>query len=296
MAKQHNESKSVWIVVIILAFLFLMFVTSLASIAYVVKTDSGEYTKIGFVQINDTIVSSTKTIQALYQFENDDSVKAILIRIDSPGGAVAASQEIREAIKTLKKKSVISLGNTAASGALYIACSGPKIYANPGTITGSIGVISQIVQINDLMEFLKFKVNTVKTGMYKDAGSPFREFTPEDQQLFSDLGNELYTQFVDDIVETRKIEKNKLLKIADGRVFSGREAKNYGIIDELGGLDAAIKGLKKTAGITGEIKLIPPETPTDEILNMLLNSGADAFINKLQSLQKTNTYQYLYKP
>jgi protease-4 len=190
----------------------------------------------------------------------DDSVKAIVIRINSPGGSPAASQEMYEAIRRARAKKPIycSMGDVAASGGYYISSACDKIYADPATLTGSIGVISEFMDFQGLMQKLGVKSNVMVTGKYKDSGSPFRDLRPDERQLFHGLLMNLYNQFVNDVVDGRKeatagkLTRAKVLSLATGRVYTGEQAKKNLLIDELGGLHAAIMAAAKKAGINGE--------------------------------------------
>lgn len=190
----------------------------------------------------------------------DKSVKSVVIRLNSPGGSAAASEEMYHAIRRLREKKpvVCSMGDVAASGGYYMAAACDKIYANPATITASIGVISQFVNMEGLFKKLGVGAATLKSGQYKDAGSPFRQLTPNEKKLFQAMIQDIYNSFVDDVVAGRKaatkgkLTRAALLKIADGRVVTGKQGKKLLLVDELGGLHDAIEnaatlgGLKKT--------------------------------------------------
>lgn len=190
----------------------------------------------------------------------DDSVKAIVVRINSPGGSPAASQEMYEAIRRARAKKPVycSMGDVAASGGYYISSACDKIYADPATLTGSIGVISEFMDFQGLMQKLGVKSNVMVTGKYKDSGSPFRDLRPDERQLFHGLLMNLYNQFVDDVVDGRKeatagkLTRAKVLSLATGRVYTGEQAKKNLLIDELGGLHAAVMAAAQKGGINGE--------------------------------------------
>lgn len=195
---------------------------------------------------------------------NDDSVKAVVVRINSPGGAPAASQEMYEAVMRVRSKKPIycSMGDVAASGGYYVASACDQIYANPATLTGSIGVISQFLNFHDLMKELGIESNIMVTGKYKDSGSPFRDLRPDERKMFHSLLMNLYHQFVADVVAGRseategKLTKAKVLKLADGRVYTGEQAKKNLLVDELGGLHAAVMAAAKAGGISGKPAVI----------------------------------------
>lgn len=237
------------------AFAFLLFgsLKSGAPVGDEHAWTSGDGPKVGVVEVSGVITDSKDTLSQLIAFRRDPSIKAIVLRVDSPGGAVAPSQEIfREIHKTKKeKKVVVSMGTLAASGGFYISVPADKIFASPGTITGSIGVISEFPDASGLMELAHLKANTIKSGALKDVGSPLRPMTDTEKQYFQTFTNGIYEQFLADVAEARGVDKEQLRKIADGRVLTGREALDAKLIDELGNLEDAIEAAAKLAGATG---------------------------------------------
>lgn len=199
-------------------------------------------------------------IEAVESAEKDPSIKAVVIRINSPGGSASASQEMFQAVRRLEKaKPVIcSMGDVAASGGYYVASACDKIYANGSTLTGSIGVISQFLNYQGLFKKVGLDEATIKSGKFKDAGNPARPITAEERQLFQRLILNVYGQFVSDVVTGRakatsgKLTRAKLLKLADGRVYTGLQAKNNLLVDAIGGLHEAVADAAKAGGITGE--------------------------------------------
>ncbi len=198
---------------------------------------------IAVVEINGPIDESTEVVQDIKKYRENDQIKAIILRVDSPGGAVGASQEVYdEVIKTKAVKPVIaSFGNMAASGGYYVSASASKIVANPGTLTGSIGVITQFFMVDDILKKFNLKWEVIKSGPNKDIGSPLRTMTPEEKKLIQDMVSDVYDQFVTAVSDGRKLEKEKVKLFADGRIFSGRKAKELGLVDELGGMEKAIE-------------------------------------------------------
>jgi protease-4 len=196
-------------------------------------------------------------IKALEAARKDDSIKAVVIRINSPGGSAAASQEMFNAVRRLKadKPVVCSMGDVAASGGYYVAAACDSIYANGSTLTGSIGVISQFVNYSYLFQKGWLGQETVKSGQFKDAGNPSRPLTPAERQLFQAMVMNVYGQFVNDVLEGRKgkLTRAQLLKLADGRVYTGLQAKNNKLIDAIGGLHEAVR----EAARLGNIKASP---------------------------------------
>jgi protease IV len=212
--------------------------------------------KVGIIEVKGTITDSKKILKDLRAFAEADHIKAVVIRIDSPGGAVGPSQEIFDAIKTLKakKKVVASMGSIAASGGFYIAVAAEKVFANPGTLTGSIGVIMQTPDVSGLMKWANVSMNTITAGKMKDSGSPFRPITDEERAYFESVLGDVHSQFIEAVAEGRKMTVDEVKPWADGRVFSGRQAKNAKLVDELGGIEAAIAEAGKMGGIKGEAK------------------------------------------
>ena len=215
--------------------------------------------KVAVIDIAGPIYSSQQIVEQLRRYEADDSVKAIVLRLNSPGGAVAPVQEIYNELIRSQKKSVVSMGSTAASGAYYLACATDRIFANPGTLTGSIGVVMQFREYSDLMKKLGIDQEVVKSGKYKDSGSPFRELTSEERELFQETIDDVYDQFLDAIIEGRQdkgLTREQLEEVADGRVMSGRQALEMNLIDELGDLTDAVNYAGKLGGIVGRPSVI----------------------------------------
>ncbi|MGC8942341.1 MAG: signal peptide peptidase SppA [Sulfurihydrogenibium sp.] len=227
---------------------------------FVSAVRSSSEPKVALIKVTDTIMDSFETVSNISQAEKDDSIKAVVIAVDSPGGAVGASQEIYRAIEKLRQKKpvVVSMGNVAASGGYYISAAANVIYANPGTITGSIGVIIQQVDLSEVLNKIGVKVNTVKSGENKDILYPTKSLTPEQKQLLEKTVMDVYDQFLDAIVKYRPIKKDVLKTYADGRVFSGREAQKLGLVDKLGNIQDAIKEAKSLAKL-------PEDAPVVEI-------------------------------
>ncbi len=227
--------------------------------------------KVGVLPVTGLIADSDATIEQLRKFAKDDSVKAIVLRINSPGGGVGPSQEIYEEIGKLKgKKPVVSsMGAVAASGGYYIACASQKIYANPGTITGSIGVIMQFVNVKELIEKIGIKGVVVKSGELKDTGSPVRDMSPEERQYLQAVIDNVHAQFVQAVANGRKLDVEAVRKIADGRIFSGEQAKALGLVDALGDQEDAVADAARMAKIEGEPRVVLPPKKKISILELL---------------------------
>lgn len=227
-----------------------------------VVTTSGSGEKIAVIELKGPIFESEQVVRQLKKFRERKDVKALLLRIDSPGGGVAASQEIYEEVKRSKgtgKPLVVSMGSVAASGGYYVACPADRIVANRGTITGSIGVISQFLRFDPLMKKIGIEANTIKSGKFKDTGNPFREMTPEDRKYFQHLIDDVHRQFMTVVEQERGLDRKVVLQYADGRVFTGEQALAVGLIDTLGTYEDAIRIAAEMGGIEGEPGIVKEE-------------------------------------
>jgi len=239
--------------------------------------------KIGVVCVKGIITDSKTSVEQINKYLDDPRIKAIIVRIDSPGGGVAASQEIYEAILAakIKKKVVASLGSVAASGGYYVACGADKIVANPGTLTGSIGVIMHFTNVQDTMKKLGLRAASIKSGKYKDIGSPFREMTSDEESLIKNVIDDIYDQFVETVSVNRKISKDKLKDYTDGRIFTGRQALRMGLVDSLGDMDSAAKVAAKLSGIEGKPELIYPKEKGFNAWKYLVEETKSAIVGEL---------------
>ncbi|WP_020588997.1 signal peptide peptidase SppA [Desulfobacter curvatus] len=220
---------------------------------------------IGVVEVTGPIMSSQKIIEDLQGFMDDDAIKAIVLRVDSPGGGIGPSQEVyRELMKNRDAKTVIaSMGSVAASGGYYIACAAQGIVANSGTITGSIGVIMEYANIEQIAQKIGISPVVIKSGEYKDMGSPMRAIKEREKQLFQNLVDELHAQFVSDAAAARDMETDVMAKLADGRVYTGQTAMKLKLVDRIGNLDDAVQWAGQIAGI--EEELIPVYPKADKM-------------------------------
>jgi protease-4 len=223
------------------------------------KVPIGE--KVALIRVTGMIIDSTDVIDELKEYGKDSSVKAIVLRVDSPGGAVAPSQEIYTEVRKIKehKKVVVSMGSVAASGGYYIAAPADKIVANAGTLTGSIGVIMEIPNMGGLMEKIGVETQIIKSGKHKDIASAFKSLTPEEKQILQTVLDDVHDQFIRAVSDGRGMEFEEIKALADGRVFTGRMAKDLGLVDELGSLQDAIMLAGKLTGIKGEPKVVTKE-------------------------------------
>jgi len=215
---------------------------------------------------------SENIVKRLKKLNKNSSVKAVVLRINSPGGTVAAVQEIHSELLKMKKNGkfiVASFSDVAASGGYYIACAADKIVAQPGTLTGSIGVILEVGNFSELMKKIGVKIETIKSGIHKDIGNYSREMTAEERKILQDIINDAYEQFLSVVVTGRKLDEAKARGLADGRIFTGTQAKVAGLIDDVGGLDEAIEEAKKLAGIKGDVKIISDTDQWEKIFEFL---------------------------
>jgi protease-4 len=240
---------------------------------------------------------SAQIIEWLEQAQEDSSVKAIILRVNSPGGSVVASDEIYQQMLKMEKPIVVSMGEMAASGGYYISAPADVIMANPATLTGSIGVITQITNLEELMDKVGVEVVVIKSGIHKDEGSPFREMTEVEKAIWQAIIDETYGQFVAIVAEGRGLPEEKVREIADGRVYTGKQAMELGLVDELGNLPEAIDRAAELGGIEGEPRLVEYHRPPT-LFGAFFGSLASPFqpfdLARLLDLEGRPSLQYLY--
>src|SRR5262245_11638140 len=228
--------------------------------------------RIGLVEILGEIDDPGPVVEQLDRMRRDSSVRAVVLRLDSPGGGVAASQEIHEAVRKVRsagKPVIASMGGVAASGAYYVACATDSIVANPGTLTGSIGVILSFPNTEELFRKVGIRIQVVKTGKFKDVGSMWRAMTPDEQSLLQDVLANVYDQFVDAIAEGRSLDRQDILPYADGRIVSVDQAQTLGFVDRLGHLDDATDLAATIGGIEGRASIGRKELRRVRLLDFL---------------------------
>ena len=251
--------RNVFIVIAVIILLIFTFIAGIGS--GFIMSGKGGFSggdKVAVLKVEDVILDDQSYLDSITKIKEDKQIKAIVVRIDSPGGAVGPSQEIYSELKKLRKDMpvIASIGNVGASGGYYIACAAEKIYANPGTITGSIGVVAEFANYEKLLEWARVDVEVIKSGRYKDVGSPFREMTVEDREYMQGLINNVYSQFKSAVAESRGLDTAQVDKVADGKIFTGEQAKELKLIDETGTLNDAIDLAAKKAGIKGQPNLV----------------------------------------
>jgi protease-4 len=249
--------------------------------------------RVALIRIEGVITDSRETTEELKEYVKNPSIKAIVLRVDSPGGAVAPSQEIYEEVRkaVAKKKVLVSMGSVAASGGYYIASPATRIIANPGTLTGSIGVIMEIPNIEGLMNKLGIKTEVVKSGKHKDIASIFRGIGKEEREILQGVLDNVHTQFIKAVAEGRKMLPSDVEKIADGRVFTGEQALKAGLIDELGNLEDAVQAAAKLSGIKGEPVIVSKKERFS-----LIDLIRERVPEELTDIIPTVKLKYLYRP
>jgi protease-4 len=270
----------------LVTFLVVLFFVGLSGVALTLLGKGhlfGPRAQVGVVEIEGVITSSRRIIKELDRYRDDNGIKAIVLRINSPGGAVGPAQEILREVEKVRarKKIVASLGTVAASGGYYIASGANLIMANRGTATGSIGVIMQFTNVEGLTKKIGVDFFNLKAGRYKDVGSPFRPMTPQDKAYLQGLLDNIYQQFLSDVARNRKIPLAKLKTLAEGKIYSGEEAKQVGLVDAFGNLQDAIQKAGRLAGVKGKIKAVYPQKEGLSLLRLLLGQETEESLGKL---------------
>jgi protease-4 len=252
--------------------------------------------KIGVVEVKGVIMESRPIVDQLIKFKKNRRVRGIVLRIDSPGGGVAPAQEIYEEVGKIKreKKVVASIESVGASGGYYIACAADRIVANPGTITGSIGVITEFVNVEQLLQKIGLKSFVIKSGKHKDIMSPTREPTEEDKKILQEVIDNIHNQFIDAVADGRKLDREKIVEIADGRIFSGQQARDLGLVDSLGNFQDAVALAAQLAGIEGEPSIVYAEKKKPSLLDFFIQETISRVSDELK--KKEFTFGYLYVP
>jgi protease IV len=276
--------------------LLSLFLVSIWALSYFSNREESLWggEKVAVIEIRGVIIDPQPVVEKLVKLRKNEKVKAIVLRIDSPGGAVGPAQEIYAEVRKVQKekKVLVSVGSVAASGGYYIACGADKIMANPGSITGSIGVIVESLNVEELLNKLGLKSVVVKSGKVKDMGSPFRPMTDEEKKLLQGVLDSVHDQFIRAVAEGRNLPLEKVRELADGRIFSGEQARALGLVDELGNFEDAIALAAKLAGIKGEPEVIYPEKKRFSILDLLLQETASKILEGLRENSSLNFWYY----
>ncbi|MBD3345066.1 MAG: signal peptide peptidase SppA [Chitinivibrionales bacterium] len=252
--------------------------------------------KIGLVRITDVIYSSDLYTRQLREFRNDNSIAGVIIRVNSPGGTVAPSQEIYSEIMRFRdfhKPVVVSMENIAASGGYYVACAAKTIFANPGTLTGSFGVYMRFPHFYELSEKIGIDMTTIKAGKFKDLGNPYRKITPKEKDLLQNLLDDTHNQFIEDIAQARSLNHDSVRALADGRIFTGRQALRLGLVDTLGSHTDAAEYIKSVCGLPDNTKIIE-KRPSEGIWKDLLMNKMTAWFPLLRRFQMPSGTYFLF--
>jgi protease-4 len=304
MAEEQKSRTLLWIV--IGGGAFFLFVLAVFTLVYL-SLRSGERReafggfgdKIGVVDIEGVIIEPKTVVSQLKKLAADDSVKAIVLHINTPGGGVAASQEIYQEVKRIrdkkKKPIVAAIETVGASGGYYISTAASKIFADRGSVVGSIGVIAEWYNYGDLMRWAKLKDIVLKTGEFKDTGNPAREITPAEREYLQRLIDNMYGQFIHAVAEGRKLKEEDVRSLADGRVWTGEQARQLKLIDEFGDFQAAVEDTAKSVGISGEPTLVHPEKQRRTLLDVLFGDVSDYLPDRAKLMQSNVGFYYLWK-
>jgi len=285
---------------------FFLFVLAVFSLVYLtLHAGSNEASfggfgdRIGVVDLEGVILSPQPVVGELKKFGDDSSIKAIILHVNSPGGGVAASEEIYREVKRLreekKKRVVVSIETVGASGAYYIASASNKIYADNGSIVGSIGVIAEWVNYGDLLKWAKLKNIVLKTGEFKDTGNPARDLTPAEQAYMQSLIDNMFGQFVQAVADGRGMKFDDVKAIANGKVWTGEQALPMKLIDNVGDFEAVVKDTAKAVNISGEPTLVHPEKDRKTLLDLVLGDVSQYLPNAEKMLEQHVGFYYLWK-
>jgi protease IV len=300
-----NGRSRVWLWVLIGGGAFFLFVLAVFTLVFLAfRASGGEQSslfgdKIGVVDLDGVILSPTETVEQLRKLADDDSVKAIIIHVNSPGGGVAASEEIYREVKRIrdqKKKYIVSsIQTVGASGAYYVSSATNKIYADSGSVVGSIGVIAEWVNYGDLMRWAKLKPELLKVGKFKDTGDPTRELTPEERAYMQGLIDNMYGQFVQAVADGRHAKVDDIKPIADGRVWTGEQALGMHLIDGIGDFRTAVLETAKAVNISGEPSLVHAERERKSLLDLIFGDVTPWLPTKEKLLDEQIGFYYLWK-
>jgi len=301
-----NGRSRTWLWIVIGGGAFFLFVLAVFTLVYLALHAGGEETsftgfgdKIGVVDLEGVIIDPKTVVPQIKKFSDDDSIKAIILHVDSPGGGVAASEEIYREVKRVrddkKKRIVASIETVGASGAYYVSSATNKIYADNGSIVGSIGVIAEWLNYGDLLRWAKMKPEVLKVGEFKDTGDPTREMTPAERAYMQSLIDNMYGQFVQAVADGRHARKEDIKAIADGRVWTGQEALGMHLIDQIADFQAAVEDTAKAVGIKGEPTLVRPERRRETLFDLLFGDLSQWLPTREKLLEKQPGFYYLWK-
>ena len=301
----EEKRSRVWLWVLIGGGAFFLFVLAVFTLVYLTlhtgenASLTGFGDKIGVVDLEGVIIDPATVVQQLKKFGDDDSIKAIILHVNSPGGGVAASEEIYREVKRVRdekhKHIVASIETVGASGPYYVSSATTKIYADKGSIVGSIGVIAQWVNYGDLLRWAKLKDITMKAGEFKDTGSPTREMTPAEQAYLQSLIDNMHTQFIRAVADGRKAKFEDIKSIADGKVWTGEQALSLKLVDQLGDFQAVVEDTAKAVGIKGEPVLVRPEKDRKTVLDLIFGDVSQWLPTREKLMEQHVGFYYLWR-
>jgi protease IV len=284
---------------------FLLFVVAVFTLVYLSFGERDEESfggfgdKIAVVDLDGVILSPKQIVPQLKKYADDDSIKAIIIHVNSPGGGVAASEEIYREVKRIrdekKKHIVASIETVGASGAYYVSSATDKIYADKGSIVGSIGVIAQWVNYAELLRWAKLKDITLKAGEFKDTGNPARDMTPAEHEYLQGMIDNMHSQFIQAVAEGRKAKEADIRAIANGKVWTGEQAYSMKLVDQIADFEGAVKDTAKAVGISGEPTLVRPQRQKRTGLDLLFGDVSDYLPTREKLLEQQVGFYYLWK-
>jgi protease-4 len=304
MAEKRRSRPLLWAVFAVAG--FFAFLAALFAVAYYSVRPHAEYSfsggtreKIGVVDLNGVIITPKQTVDGLRKFADDSSIRAIIIHINSPGGGAAASEEIFREVKRIRdekhKRIVASIETVGASGAYYVASAADKIYSNEASVVGSIGVIAEWFNYQELLQWAKLKAIVFKSGEFKDTGSPVREMTPQEKQYFQGLLDNMHQQFIRNVAAGRRQPEADIRSIANGKVWTGQQALGLKLVDQIGDFRAAVNDTAKAVGISGEPTLVRYRKPRLSLLELLVGDVSDYLPDKAKLLETNVGFYYLWK-
>jgi protease-4 len=302
-----DEKRSrTWLWILIGGGAFFLFVLAVFTLVYLTLRSGGESAglrgfgdRIGVVDLDGVILDSTTVVGQLKKFGDDDSIKAIIIHVNSPGGGVAASEEIYTEVKRIrdekKKRIVSSISTVGASGAYYVSSATNKIYADNGSVVGSIGVISEWVNYGDLMRWAKLKPEVLTVGEFKDTGDPSREMTPAERAYMQSLIDNMYGQFVQAVADGRHAKFDDIKSIANGKVWTGQQALSMHMIDQVADFEAVVDDTAKSVGISGKPVLVRPDRDRKSLLDLMFGDVSQYLPTREKLLDQQTGFYYLWK-
>src|SRR6516225_689017 len=303
MAEQSRSRVFLWVLLGGGAF-FLFLVAVFALVYFSVRSQqkssfTGFGDKIAVVDLEGVILTPKDMVEQLKKYADDGSIKAIIIHVNSPGGGAAASEEIYREVKRIrdekKKRIVADIETVGASGAYYVSSATNKIFANNASIVGSIGVIAQWANYEELMKWARLKDITLKAGEFKDAGSPTRDMTPEERTYLQGLIDDMHGQFIHAVAEGRHMKEEDIRTIANGKVWTGEQALPLKLVDQIGDFQAAVADTAKSAGIRGEPTLVRPEKERKTVLDLLFGDVSEYLPSRAKLLETNVGFYYLWK-